>query len=453
MGISPLTFTGLSKFSDDFQAIVNRTVAIANLPVQRLQSDQAALLSKKAAMGNLRSSVANLASALDSLGSVAGSRAVSATSSSSKVSVSVTGSPVAASYVISEIASLATTATATAKTGLSDKMATPVAGPDHSLDFAIGGATHTIALGESSDNLQGVADAINAGDYGVRASIIDIGAASGQFFLALTASEAGPTAFSLKPSGGGVETELLQQTNPGSYAQFKFNGQPVSSRTNNISSVVEGLAFAINETTSAGESIAISAQPSRNTLTAAMTTFVSAYNKVRDAIDAQSGELAGILSGDRIVYEVQSRMRAIVGVSGPDGAGSLAKVGLTMGADGKMSFDASAVQWMGDTDLEAAFVFLSDAPGALGSIADDLDQLSDPITGLITYELSSYDITDKRLTSQIETLSQRVSATQTTLFAQLQAADALLAQLESQQNVIEASVESLNLVLFGKNNK
>lgn len=453
MGISPLAFTGLSKFSDDFQAIVNRTVAIANLPVQRLQSDQATLLSKKTAMGNLRSSVANLASALSSLGSVAGSRAVSAASSSTKVNVSVTGSPIAANYAVSEITSLATSASATAKTGLSDKDATPLAGAGLSLSLTVGASVHTIALTESSDNLQGVADAINAGNFGVRASIIDTGAASGQFFLALNASEAGPAAISLRPSAGGEETEILQQTNPGSNAQFKFNGQPVSSKSNSISSIVEGLAFTLNETTSAGESITISAQPSRNTLSAATKTFVSSYNNLRDAVDAQSGEQAGSLSGDRIVYEVQSRMRAVVGVSGPDGSGSLAKFGLTMGANGKMSFDDSAVQWMGDADLESAFAFLGGAPGALGSIAGDLDQLSDPITGLIAYELSSYDLTDRRLTAQIETLSQRVSATQATLFAQLQAADALLSQLESQQNIIEASVESLNLVMFGKRDR
>ncbi|MBE0659304.1 MAG: flagellar filament capping protein FliD [Bryobacteraceae bacterium] len=451
MGISPLAFTGLSKFSDDFQAIVNRTVAIANLPVQRLQSDQATLLSKKTAMGNLRSTVASLASALSSLSGVAGSRAVSPASSSSKANVSVTGSPVAASYVISEITSLATAASATAKTGFSDTDTTPVAAGDHSLSLTVGASTHTIALDESSDNLQGVADAINAGNYGVRATIIDTGAASGQFFLALNASEAGPAAISLKPSGGGEETEILQQTSPGSNAEFKFNGQPVSSRTNSISSVVQGLAFTLNETTSGDETITISAQPSRNTLSVAMKTFVSAYNNLRDAVDAQSGEQAGSLSGDRIVYEVQSRMRSVVSVSGPDGLGSLAKLGLTLGSDGKMSFDDSTVQWMGDADLEAAFAFLGDTPGALGAIAADLDQLSDPITGLITYELSSYDLTDKRLSAQIETLSARVSATQSTLFAQLQAADALLAQLESQQNIIQASVESLNLVLFGKN--
>lgn len=449
MGITPLAFTGLSKFSDDFQAIVNRTVAIANLPVQRLQSDQANLLSKKTAMGNLRSSVANLVSAVEHLGSIAGSRALSATTSSSKVSVSVNGSPVSANYVISELTSLATEASATAKTGLSDKNVSQVAGGSHSLTLTVGASAQTITLDESSDNLQGVADAINAGSYGVRASIIDTGASSGQYFLALTATESGPAAISLRPSGGGEDTEILQQTSPGSYAEFKINGQPVNCTANSISSVVGGLAFTLNETTSEGETITIAAQPSRNTLSAAIRTFVKAYNGLRDAVDAHSGEQAGVLGGDRMVYEVQSRMRAVVGISGPEG-GSLATIGLTLDAGGKMSFDDSVVSWMSDASLEGAFALLDSGSGALGSIAGDFEQLSDPLTGLMAYELASYDITDKRLAAQIETISARVSATQTTLFAQLQAADAMLARLESQRSMIEASLESLNLVMFGK---
>ena len=172
MGISPLAFTGLSKFSNDFQAIVNRTVAIANLPVQRLQSDQANLLSKKSAMGNMRSSVSSLASALSSLGTLSKDRAVSAGSSSSKVSVTVNGSPVAATYQISDITSLATVASATSRNGYNSKTSTAVAGGDHTISLVIGGTANTIALTESTDNLQGLADAINAGDYGVRASCV-----------------------------------------------------------------------------------------------------------------------------------------------------------------------------------------------------------------------------------------------------------------------------------------
>jgi len=451
MGISPLTFTGLSKFSDDFQAIVNRTVAIANLPVNQLQSDQTDLLSKKTAMGGLRTSVASLASALSSLGSVSNSRAVTAGSSSTKVGVEVNGSPVAASYVISDITSLATVASATSRSGYDTKDSTTVAGGDHTISLVVGGTANTIALTESTDNLQGLADAINSGGYGVRASIIDTGAAAGQYYLALTASTAGPLSISIQTTGGEPDPELMAVTNSGSNAEFKINGQQVSSSTNSISSVVEGLAFTLNETTVDGETITVTTQPSRNTLSAALQTMAAAYNNLRDAIDAQTGEDAGMLVGDRIVYEIQSRMRSIVGVSGPDGTSSLASAGLSLGVDGQMTFDETQVAWMSDAELEKAFALLEDSPGSLGALAADLEEMSDPVTGIITYELSAYDETDERLTLQIATLSERVSATQTTLFAQLQAADALLAQLESQQTVIEASIESLKLVLFGKN--
>jgi hypothetical protein len=39
MTITPLTITGLSSFSDDFQTILNRAVSIASLPLSELQND------------------------------------------------------------------------------------------------------------------------------------------------------------------------------------------------------------------------------------------------------------------------------------------------------------------------------------------------------------------------------------------------------------------------------
>jgi flagellar hook-associated protein 2 len=256
---------------------------------------------------------------------------------------------------------------------------------------------------------------------------------------------------SLKTIGGEPDPELMETTSAGSNAVFKINGQDVTSSTNSISSVVEGLVFTLNETTGADETITISAQSSRNTLTAALESVASAYNSLRDAIDAQTGENAGVLGGDRIIYEIQARMRSIIGVSGADGNGNLAKVGLTMGADGKMTFDGARLDAMGAADLEDAFAFLDNSPGSLGAFAAKLDQLSDAETGSMKSELDLYDETDERLTSQIETLSERVTALQSTLFSQLQAADALLAQLESQQSVLAGSLDSLYLVLYGKN--
>ena len=36
MALAPLTFTGISSFSDDFQVILDRSVSIASLPARAL---------------------------------------------------------------------------------------------------------------------------------------------------------------------------------------------------------------------------------------------------------------------------------------------------------------------------------------------------------------------------------------------------------------------------------
>jgi len=68
---------------------------------------------------------------------------------------------------------------------------------------------------------------------------------------------------------------------------------------------------------------------------------------------------------------------------------------------------------------------------------------------LIKDQQDSYQKTDLELQSQINSLNQRISIMQTALTSQLQQADALEAQLESQQNVLTATIQSLNFTSFG----
>ena len=62
----------------------------------------------------------------------------------------------------------------------------------------------------------------------------------------------------------------------------------------------------------------------------------------------------------------------------------------------------------------------------------------------------NYDQADKRVQSQIGDLSDRITALQTTVNQRLQLADALLAQLDSQQKVLAASIQSVNFTTFGR---
>ena len=56
----------------------------------------------------------------------------------------------------------------------------------------------------------------------------------------------------------------------------------------------------------------------------------------------------------------------------------------------------------------------------------------------------------ERIQSDITDLNDRITDLQTSVAARLQAADALLAQLTSQQNILTASLEALSTVTNGR---
>ena len=61
-----------------------------------------------------------------------------------------------------------------------------------------------------------------------------------------------------------------------------------------------------------------------------------------------------------------------------------------------------------------------------------------------------YDARDRELDGRIADVSERISALQITTSQRLQMMDALLAQLDSQKNIVNASVQSLSLVMYGR---
>ena len=83
-------------------------------------------------------------------------------------------------------------------------------------------------------------------------------------------------------------------------------------------------------------------------------------------------------------------------------------------------------------------------------MADNFTAISDPVTGLIKTQQDQYDTADDRLTDQIAELSNRIDFMQSTMFTKLQQADVLLASLEAQQSILTASLGSLDLLTFGK---
>lgn len=106
---------------------------------------------------------------------------------------------------------------------------------------------------------------------------------------------------------------------------------------------------------------------------------------------------------------------------------------------------------MSDAQIASGFQFLGSASKGFGGFSAALRQYSDPIGGLIKAEQNGIDRTDRHLQDQITALTDRIEGMQAGLAKRLSLADTLAAQLESQQKSLNASLQGLSYVLYGKN--
>lgn len=446
MGIAPLTFTGVSSFSEDFQTILSRAETIASLPLKALQNEKSDLLQKKTLSTSLQAVVGNFASALENLSRIGDAKAISGSSSnSSKVSINSVTATVPAQYTIGEITSLASAASETSLHGYGSTDTVSTTG---TVRLTLGGNNYDLVLTPAQNNLAGLRNAINNLGIGVTASVMTTGSGATPNYLVLSASASGATTLSLTDDPEGAATALVTNANQGSNAEFVLNGVAVSKPTNIINDVIGGVTFTINATSS--DPVSINLASDRNKLTPAINSLVSAYNSVVDFLDSQIGEAAGLLSGSNLVREASAALRQFVNFDGEGVLRGLADLGISLDSQGVMTFDTLAFNQLSDTQLSAAYSFVGTSATGLGRLASSFRSLSDPVTGSVKIEQDQFDRTEGRLNRQITELTERITAQRAAMAIRLQAADTLLATLESQQKMVSASLEGLSLTLYGK---
>jgi flagellar hook-associated protein 2 len=450
-----LVFTGISSYSSDFQTVLQRDVSIAQLPLTALQNTQATNDSVKEALGTLNPDVASLGTAVAALGSIASSQGMAASSSNSNiVSVVNTGATSAATYTVSNIQSLATAASATS-TQFSDATTESVS-TSGLVDLTVGTNTYHLNV-SSNNNLTGLADAINSAtspttgaSAGVTATILTT--SSGDY-LSISANNPGAATIQLNVLPTSLPAvNLLQTSTAGTPAQFTLNGSiPVTESTNTISDVIPGVSFTLNNTTTGSVTLSLAADPSQ--LSSAIQSFVSAYNTLATDVTAQEGTSAGPLGGSSVIRDISNDMQQLATYWNPTGSSSirsLSDLGVTFNDSGQLSFNQATFSGLSDSQVSDAFSFFGSSNTGFAALANNFTQISDPMTGEIEMEENGCTQEDTQLTSQISTLNTRIAAYQASVTAQLQAADATCAELESEQNNVSSEVQSVDYVMYGR---
>ena len=78
MSTTPTVFTGASAYSNDFQAVIARAIAIRSLGLNALSTGKAQILAQSTAVSSLDAAFSNLQNAVTAIGASTGVPALSA---------------------------------------------------------------------------------------------------------------------------------------------------------------------------------------------------------------------------------------------------------------------------------------------------------------------------------------------------------------------------------------
>ena len=370
----------------DIESLVTQLVAAERSPTEnRLVQAAAQYQGQISAFGALKGALSEFQSSLSSLQSLSTYNGRNATvSDSDALTVSAGSAAVAGSYAI-EVNSLAkahslasgsytATTDAVGEGTLSFRFGTtdytgPDPGPESYNGFVLNAdkAASTVTIDSSNNTLAGIRDAVNDADIGVNASIINDGSGFRLLFASVDTGAENSLEVSVTESGSAglsafafnASTTNLSQTVAAQDASLNVNGLPVTSASNTVSSVINGLDLTLKAETS-GVPVDVSVSRNSASITGALNSFISAYNGLIDTTNALSSydpatNEAGLLLGDATLRGISSRLRSELNtaISGVGPYDTLASIGITTDGDGKFALNQANLDKVLEEDFDA----------------------------------------------------------------------------------------------------
>jgi flagellar capping protein FliD len=211
------------------------------------------------------------------------------------------------------------------------------------------------------------------------------------------------------------------------------------------------MTFTLLGTTPITAPVTLSLASDPTQLSSALQNFVTSYNTVQADATAQTGQTGGALVGNTVINQLQSALAQIGTYTLNTGTvQSLSDLGVTFNGN-VLSFNQTTFNALSGQQVSDAFHFIGSPTTGLGGLSSNISALSNPITGVIATEAAGLKQTDKDLQTQISAKSTQIAALQTSLTLQFEAADALQAELQNQQESVTAALEGVSLALYGKN--
>jgi len=468
MGISFNAASLLSGNGIDVTAIVSEIQAGQSGQVTAWKADQTTLQTQATTIGNISTDLSSLASAVQTLSDPTGAlTGLTATSSQSEIlTATVQAGATAASYnvVVSSLASTGTLYTAAIANATTSVLPTGQTTGD--LQVQIGGSGGTTAdipiTAGSNDTLTTLAQSINTlstkNSWGITASVVTD--ASGSRLALYSQASGSPGALAI----GATNTTSLTFETPvgGTDALFTINGIPYSTTSNTVTGAIPDLTLNLLSADS-GLPLQVTVGPNTTGITAAITTFVNAYNTVVSDINSQfafntTTNSQGTLGSDNSLRVLQSSLLADMTYATTDptsvssGLVNLAALGIDMNDDGTLTVNQVATATHPSFANELAtnpsavqnFFQNASSTGFANNLNTDLTNLTAPETGVLSEDLTANQNQQNDLTTEINNFQTQLTAQQTQLESVLNAVNASLEQYPFTLQEINAALGALN---------
>lgn len=442
--------TGLVS-GTDYTALISDLMEVASKPLELLEdkiSDYSVTLS---AYSTLSSDLSSLETALDALTSSSdGFSLLTATSGDEDVvTVTADSDATTGSY------SVTVNQLATAQKTKSCEFSSTEAVGAGTLTLTVGSASTGITV-DADDTISDVADAINAANAGVTASVVNDG--TGQVLMLKSNDTGTENAFtvSVADSDGndtdssglsrlsytGGSSDQMTLTQAAQDASITVDGVTIISSSNTISDAIEGLTFTLKSKSTAATTVDVTADT--DSIETEIANFVSAYNTVigyiesKQSYNSDTGN-AGALLGDNTVNRIKSKLESMLKdeVSGL----SLSDIGITLNDDGELEIDSDTLESALTDNFDAVKnLFANSSEGLAVAMADSIDTWINEDDGTLTTKSEGIQDTIDRLEEREEAMQDRLDKQEDMLTAKFNALETLLSSLSSTASAVDSLV-------------
>jgi len=267
---------------------------------------------------------------------------------------------------------------------------------------------------DPEDTLSLIASKINEAGAGVTASILKI--SDSDYRLILESQSTGASGMTLIDANDVLETLGILNTSDekknvitgGADASFTIDGYSITSSSNTITDVIEGVILTL-KSTNEGSPIRLSIVSDSSSQTGRVSAMVSSINSILNYIKTQNTYNEGSappLMGDMNLQMVRSTLTTAVFADVAENTTykNASSIGITFGSDGSLSVNTTTLNSALSSNREEVLNILTNLGNALKT---SMNLYIDPYTGSLTYMEKSINESVSAIDKRIDELNER----------------------------------------------